>query len=294
MDKLKLTLNKDLPPTKDWARLRLPNTWPDGINFKNPAQVAKLAKHLFSKRKPVVLPDNLPGLELIPQYVRQEFHQLPNGNYSNKITRGYINAFDASMLGTMQQQRKNIAKTLESCHRVLDAGCAGGSTAKAIYDRKSGVNNNPKEVWGLDPSPYLLKHAATAYPQIKFVQGIIEDIPFPDGYFDGISACFLMHEVPPKYIRAGLKEFHRVLAAKGKIIVVEPSPEQLKMGTFQLIKKFGWHGFYFGLLAKKVHEPFVHAWHKLDFPVELAECNFQVSKVYVDFPTKVFIAEKAG
>ena len=30
------------------------------------------------------------GKDTIPAYVLQEFHNLPNGNYSNSLMRGYI------------------------------------------------------------------------------------------------------------------------------------------------------------------------------------------------------------
>jgi hypothetical protein len=86
----------------DWANLTLPDTWPDQLNLRNPVSIARLLTYLFRKRQKVVIPRDLPGVEGIPEYVLQEFHNLPNGNYSDVLTRGYITGFDASMLGQMR------------------------------------------------------------------------------------------------------------------------------------------------------------------------------------------------
>ena len=249
----------------DWANLTLPDTWLDQLNFRNPVSIARLLTHLFRKPQRVVIPRDLPGVEGIPEYALQEFHNLPNGNYSDVLTRGYITGFDASMLGQMRRVRAHIAERLASCHSVLDLGCASGNTAAAIDA------NGVTDVWGLDPSPYLLRHAARDYPHIRFVQGVMEKLPFPDQRFDGVSACFVFHEVPPFYIRQALGEISRVLKPGGILVIAEPSPIQLRHSFFSMLKKYGWKGGYFQLLARVVHEPFVEAWHKFAFADEAAK-----------------------
>jgi ubiquinone/menaquinone biosynthesis C-methylase UbiE len=249
----------------DWANLMLPETWPDQLDFRNPLSIARLLTYLFRKRQKVVIPKDLPGVEGIPEYVLQEFHNLPNGNYSDVLTRGYITGFDASMLGQMRRVRDRIAERLASCHSVLDLGCASGKTAAAIH------TNGASDVWGLDPSPYLLRHAARDYPHIRFVQGVMEKLPFPNQRFDGVSACFVFHEVPPFYIRQALGEISRVLKPGGILVIAEPSPIQLRHSFFAMLKQYGWKGGYFQLLARVVHEPFVEAWHKFALADEIVQ-----------------------
>jgi ubiquinone/menaquinone biosynthesis C-methylase UbiE len=249
----------------DWANLMLPETWPDQLDFRNPLSIARLLTYLFRKRQKVVIPKDLPGVEGIPEYVLQEFHNLPNGNYSDVLTRGYITGFDASMLGQMRRVRDRIAERLASCHSVLDLGCASGKTAAAIH------TNGVSDVWGLDPSPYLLRHAARDYPHIRFVQGVMEKLPFPNQRFDGVSACFVFHEVPPFYIRQALGEISRVLKPGGILVIAEPSPIQLRHSFFAMLKQYGWKGGYFQLLARVVHEPFVEAWHKFALADEIVQ-----------------------
>lgn len=141
--------------------------------------MGRLWRSLFKKGNgrielPDAFPDNLMGKELLPKYLQQEFHGIPNGNFSNNITRGYISAFDGTMLGKMKLVRKEMASWFASAESVLDIGCAGGQMAAALTAR--GI----EDVWGLDPSPYLLKHGAKANPNVRFVQGLAEDLPFSD------------------------------------------------------------------------------------------------------------------
>jgi ubiquinone/menaquinone biosynthesis C-methylase UbiE len=274
------------PDSIDWANLSLPETWPDQLNFKNPLGLARLLTHLFRPRQQVSIPNDLPGVEAIPSYVLQEFHHLPNGNYSHTLTRGYRTGFDLSMLGHMQCVRERIAEHLAHCQAVLDLGCGGGSTAAAIQAK--GV----AEVWGLDPSPYVLQHAAQDYPQLRFAQGVMEKLPFPNQRFDGMAACFVFHEVPPFYIRQGLAEISRVLAPGGLLAIAEPSPIQLRRSFLSMINQYGWQGGYFQVLAAFLHEPFVRAWHKFALADEAAKQALKILQEDEGMPVRYWLLQR--
>jgi ubiquinone/menaquinone biosynthesis C-methylase UbiE len=270
----------------DWANLTLPVTWPDQLNLRNPLSIVRVLSHLCRKRPKVVIPGDWPGMDWIPAYVLQEFHHLPNGNYSDVLTRGYITGFDRFMLGQMQRVREHIAGRLAACHSILDLGCGGGKTAAAIHAK--GIT----DVWGLEPSPYLLRHAARNYPHIRFVQGVMEKLPFPNQRFDGISACFVFHEVPPLYIRQALEEISRVLKPGGLLVIAEPSPIQLRDSFFAMIRKFGWQGGYFQLLARLLHEPFVNAWHAFALADEAAKKALHVLEESEGMPVKSWVLQR--
>lgn len=258
------------PPVPDWAGLELADTWPDRLDLKTWRGWRELWRAFGGrKRQAIKLPQD-EYFNSLPKYLLQEFHNLPNGNYSRHISRGYITGFDRVMLGRMQGARAWIASQLAGAERVLDIGTAGGRTAAALQAAGAG------QVWGLDPSPYLLKHAATAYPEINFVPGVAEQLPFADHSLEGISLCFVLHEIPPKYIRQALAECHRVLVPGGRIAIAEPSQAQLlPFRLRELRHRHGWARLYFRLLAKRVYEPFLSAWHKLDKPQLLAEAGFE-------------------
>ncbi|MGH1471034.1 MAG: class I SAM-dependent methyltransferase [Cellvibrionaceae bacterium] len=276
------------PALQNWAELELPNTWADQFNFRNPLDVFRFFKGIFGRqRNKVALPDSVPGIESIPKYVLQEFHSLPNGNYSKRITRGYITGFDQSMLGVMAEARQCIAKTLQGCSSVLDAGCAGGRTARALKDAGA------SDVWGMDPSPYLLQHASKDHSDISFVQAVAESTGFPSARFDGIAACFLFHEIPPRYLAKALTEFNRILRTNGLVAICEPSPLQVDLSLWQILKQFGIKGFYFGVLARFVYEPFLDAWHKQSSQIGMFErYGFEVVSDEIGMPLRHIVLRK--
>jgi len=274
------------PTRVDWAKQPLPEAWPDGPERRGLLGNLRLLLDPLRKRRKVELPSSLPGAERIPRYALLEFHNLPNGNYSSRITQGYIKGFDMAMLGEMGRVRRRMAETLRDCRSTLDIGCGGGRMAGLL--QKEGRT----DVWGIDPSPYLLKHAAERYPEVAFTQGIMEDIPFSDARFDGITITFVLHEVPPAYIREGLAEISRVLRPGGVLTVAEPSPLHFRATFLSAIRQFGWRGAYFWSLARTVHEPFIKAWHKFDLPTEAAHHGLEMQEVDEGMPIKYWVFRK--
>lgn len=252
----------------DWATVDLPDAWPDQIagNWRRMATV--ISNMVRKKVQRVQLPDSMPGREYLPKYILQEFHHLPNGNYSKTITRGYANSFNKAMLGSMTMARVEIAQRLASSKRVLDIGCGAGHLTGAL--QSVGI----PEICALEPSPYLLQHAARDYPGAYFVQGVIENSGLPDNSFDGAAACFVFHEIPPPQATAALCELRRLLVPGAKLILVEPSPVQTKLSYTQAWRRYGWRGVYFRAMALRTHEPFVRAWHKTELTTWFAANGF--------------------
>lgn len=278
---------RDDPSVPDWPGMSLPDTWPDQLRFTNPVDLFHFFQGILSKRRyPTELADDVPGRALIPKYVLQEFHSLPNGNYSNRITRQYIVGFDRAMLGKMRLARAKIAEQLSGLNSILDVGCGGGAAAAAC------AVAGAKDVWGLDPSPYLLQYAASAHGHINFVQGVAEDIPFADQRFDGIAVCFLFHEMPPRYIEEALAEIDRVLKPGGLISICEPSPTQMKESLWHLAKRYGFYGLYFRTLASLAFEPFVASWHSRNIEESFKAYGFELISDEDQLPVRHILARK--
>ena len=67
----------------DWANTPLPDAWPDQI-ASNWRRIAMVVSNMVRKKvQRVQLPEDMPGRDRLPKYLFQEFHHLPNGNYSN-------------------------------------------------------------------------------------------------------------------------------------------------------------------------------------------------------------------
>lgn len=275
------------PQVPSWQTIELPDTWPDRINFRRPAELLRVLRQVFGRRRAGVdLPGDIPGNDHIPKYALQEFHNLPNGNYSKCISRGYITGFERVMLGQLNSVRKANAQLLRDCQSVLDVGCAGGRMAAVLKD--IGID----DVWAIDPSPYLLQHAAADNPGIKFIQGTAENTGFAANRFDGIAICFVLHEIPPRYFTRALQEFHRILKDGGKLVIAEPSSLQLRLSARDIFRRWGLRGLYFRLLAKRAHEPFLDAWHQQNLANQFAQHGFHLLSDIDDLPIRQLVAEK--
>jgi ubiquinone/menaquinone biosynthesis C-methylase UbiE len=273
----------------DWAAVSLPDAWPDATPWWRPAMARKLLRKFTGKqRSRVELPEALPGAQRIPRYLLQEFHNLPNGNYSHRVTRGYVRGFERAMLGHMRQGRAQVADSLRDAARAVDIGCGAGYLAAAM--RQAGV----ADVWALEPSPYLLSLAARQHSGIQWRQGVAEDSGLPDGYFDAVGISFVLHEIPPHYLRGFCAELRRITRPGARLALLEPSPSQWREGAWTLFRRHGWRGVYFRWMARRVFEPFADAWHKLDFPALLGEHGFVVTRDDIGCPFRFLVAERTG
>ncbi|HEY7884637.1 MAG TPA: class I SAM-dependent methyltransferase, partial [Cellvibrionaceae bacterium] len=201
------------PDTPDWAALELAPTWADELRLYTPRGLWRFMRAILGTPQQVQVDTKQPLFSGIPRYALQEFHSLPNGNYSHKVSHGYITGFDIAMLGQVQKVRAMMAERVAGCGSVLDLGTAGGKLAGTV--KATGVS----DVWGVDVSPYLLKHAASNYPQIKFLHTTAENLPFASERFEAVVVCFLFHEMPPKYIKRALASCYRVLKPGGQLLI---------------------------------------------------------------------------
>jgi ubiquinone/menaquinone biosynthesis C-methylase UbiE len=273
------------PLAPRWNEIELPLAWPDRLRPTRPRDAWRIArKALLRRSEPVQLPPGLPLNVELPGYLLQEFHHLPNGNYSRGITRGYSTGFDASMLGSLHGARAELAQALRGASSALDLGCGAGHTALAL--RQAGI----PEVWGLDASPYLLQHAAREHPELRFVQGLAEATGFPSGRFDAVCACFLFHELPTAAADAVLREIRRVLVPGGRLAILEPGLEQWRRTPLALLREHGWRGVYFWGFARLANEPFLDGWLERDVPSWLAGHGFEPTAESARFPTQLYVA----
>ena len=279
--------NPEYTNLTNWADVELPDSWVDerlaGSLWQKLSVIASLPG---AHKKKVVLPAGLPGRHAIPAYVLLPYHNLPNGNYSKRISHGYITGFDKVMLNETVRLRQRMAEQFRGCESVLDVGCGGGKLAGALL--AEGVRN----VWGLDPSPYLLQHAATSWPAAHFVQGVVERLDFDDNSLDGVGAFFLFHELPPKAFQQGLDDIYRVLKPGGRVVFCEPSKLQYEASLGALTRQFGWRGLYFGVLARRVYEPFIKAWHRTDVTAALRQAGFEQILCETSMPATFYMAHK--
>lgn len=110
--------------------------------------------------------------------------------------------------------------------RILDAGCGTGSLAIRLKQRFG----PDIEVIGLDASPEMIGmaefKAEEADLAIPFRVGLMEDLPFPDCYFDRVIASLVLHHLPKNIKQQAFTEIARVLKAGGTFLAVDFEPPE--------------------------------------------------------------------
>ena len=99
---------------------------------------------------------------------------------------------------------------------VLDVACGPGLTTESAL----AVVGSTGRVIGLDPSRGML-HEAQKGPCRRLVQGVGEELPFPDGSFDFLSMGYALRHVSD--LRVAFREYRRVLRPRGIVLLLEIS-----------------------------------------------------------------------
>ena len=113
---------------------------------------------------------------------------------------------------------------------ILDVGCGGGKTVnKLAYLVPQG------RIFGIDISHDMVEFSRKVNKElivqnrVQIVEGSVEEMSFPDGYFDLVTA-FETYYFWPNFVEA-LKEIKRVLKSDGRLLLVS---EMVKNGIYEV------------------------------------------------------------
>ena len=104
---------------------------------------------------------------------------------------------------------------LPGAARMLDAGCGWARYVHFFLDAEI-------EYVGLDFSSEMLAAATETYPDCRFVEGSVAEMPLPGNSFDGVWSCCVLTSIPKAYIVKVLQEHYRVLKPGGVLYVALP------------------------------------------------------------------------
>ncbi len=129
-----------------------------------------------------------------------------------------------------------VLRALRACgaRRILDVGCGTGLLAARVRREMGG-----EFVVGCDFSRGMLSHAARRRDAAPLVQATALRLPFRDASFDAIVSTEAFHWFPDQ--GAALREFRRVVAPKGRILVslVNPPAEWLASAASAVSRAVG-------------------------------------------------------
>jgi SAM-dependent methyltransferase len=98
--------------------------------------------------------------------------------------------------------------------RVADLGCGSGVFTHLLH------RQGCKSI-GLDLSPKLVEIGRHNYPDIQFVEGDVEHLPFPPASFDGVLLSGIVHHLPNPARCAA--EVFRILRPGGRFVAFDPN-----------------------------------------------------------------------
>jgi ubiquinone/menaquinone biosynthesis C-methylase UbiE len=120
---------------------------------------------------------------------------------------------------TERTNRKLVQACVDRCRlrpgmQVLDLGCGSGVFSHLL--RQHGL-----EVTGVDISPRLVELGRRLYPDVTFLVGDAEALPFEDARFDCVFLGGLIHHFPDP--RALAAEVSRQLRDRGTFFAFDPN-----------------------------------------------------------------------
>lgn len=152
---------------------------------------------------------------------KKELVQEANIRYHTKLAETYDQTQPYFRLENVVQVRKRIEKfaKITAGKRLLDLGCGTGfipSLANPYFE----------EVYGIDITPAMLDMAAVKFSKqkvynVKLVKASSDKLPFPDSYFDVVTAYSFLHHLSA--LRPTLKEVFRVLK-RGGVFYADQEP----------------------------------------------------------------------
>jgi ubiquinone/menaquinone biosynthesis C-methylase UbiE len=98
--------------------------------------------------------------------------------------------------------------------RVADLGCGSGVFTGALARRGYVCT-------GVDLSPKLIALAREKHPDIEFLEGDVERLPFADASFDGVLLSGIVHHLPDPSRCAA--EVFRILKPGGPFVAFDPN-----------------------------------------------------------------------
>lgn len=150
--------------------------------------------------------------------------EIENYNTKEYYNNVLISRFDSSGFDYGDEQRVDMLLSKFYGGKLLDVGCG----VSPLCVKASRVENS--EVWGLDFADQFIEKAKAKYPQIHYMVGDFNRLPFEDGFFDYVVLGEVIeHSETPQAI---IQESFRVLKTGGRLALSTPLDEKKEMHQY--------------------------------------------------------------
>lgn len=115
-----------------------------------------------------------------------------------------------------------MARRVAGRHRVLNIGVGAGGLERQLEQVQPGV------IHSIDPSLVAIQRLHRELGMgARAIVGVIDALPFSDGYFDAVVLSEVLEHLAPEEARRGLCEIDRVLKPGGMLVGTVPADETL-------------------------------------------------------------------
>ena len=134
-------------------------------------------------------------------------------------------------------KRAMVKRLPAAATQALDIACGTGDLTRALAHRYPNA-----QIIGLDLTPEMLDRARArgSPPGVRFIEGNMQALPFPDNTFDVVTGGYALRNAPD--LDAALREIHRVLRPGGTLAVLDfsrsPTPLASRL-QYALLKCWG-------------------------------------------------------
>lgn len=134
------------------------------------------------------------------------------------VARDWLHRFilDPIFDPTVNPRHEVALRLLRGGERLLDIGCWNGYLLERIRD--AGLY---KDLYGVDIVAEAVEVTRSKRFSAQVVDLNAELLPFPDGYFDGVTMLAVLEHIFDPY--AVIKEVHRVMRPGGELVIDVPN-----------------------------------------------------------------------
>ncbi|ALF48081.1 bifunctional demethylmenaquinone methyltransferase/2-methoxy-6-polyprenyl-1,4-benzoquinol methylase [Campylobacter concisus] len=118
---------------------------------------------------------------------------------------------------------------------IVDVACGTGDMMGLWSEISKEFGVEVKSLTGIDPSSGMLKEAKAKFPNFKFIEAYADNTTLASGEAQILSISYGIRNVVER--KAALREFNRVLALNGYVVVLEFTKRQ-KKGLMTSLRDF--------------------------------------------------------
>ena len=150
----------------------------------------------------------------------------------NPLSRFFLNKEHKGILSLLDYLNINDKENSNQINSLLDLGTGRGDILSLLQKNKALSSNT--DIVAVDNCDKMLYYAKKDFPNIKFIQADVLNLPFKDSEFDLIFCVGLTEYIKKENLLLFLKNLKKILKKNGYIIITISTPNILNKFRYLL------------------------------------------------------------